>query len=430
MRNLKPILAVILGAAILLTFCACGPKDPVATEAAETTVATEGAKRELTAEEQALLQERRDIAEAHMRESVSILWRPTESLVYGLAARDNGTKLYIIEGRIYQGLPYAYAVGTQDSFLEYAGEPDEKGVYTISGLDATALNYESYGARVGNDCSGALTNAWSQIGTSFSTSMSSTMFEDYGVIPVGDYDFCPEISPETNRITDTGVVTVKNGALTMYTAYAQLQKADALFRQHPDGSNHTMMVVSTHLEYAGNLIDGTKSYVTVLEQTRKNLAQNVTADHPELGEKVYVIGGVDKVYTFAELFSSSYLPVTVKELVDPSPVEETWVKDSVDTPTLDNLFTGSITSNRYIDSVRITITNEAGEVIQEVTGRARRRYNKDFQIERLLTEKPGSVMGSIDLEALEPGSYRCKVSAKLTIEDNYEHILRDFDFTK
>ena len=428
MKAAKQILALALVLAITGSFAACGQTGtgpaPTGESTAET---TEPIPRELTEEEQAILQERRDIAESYMRESLSLLWKTDKNIIYGLSSsRDGGLKLYLIEGRIYQGVPYAYAVGTQDSFLDYAGEPDEHGVYTISGLEDTAINYESYGARVGNDCSGVLTNAWSLIGTSFSTSMSSTMFEEYGVIPVGDYNFNPPVDPSTNRLTYTGDTTTENGALTMYGAYAQMEKADCLFRIAKDGSNHSMMVVDVNVVYMGDMIDGTKSTVTVLEQSRRNQNQQKRYEHPELGE-VFLIGCLDEVYTFAELFTSTYLPVTVKELRDPSPVEETWVKDSLENPTKDNIFTGNITSNRYIDCVTVTITDESGETVQEVTGRARRRFNKDYDMTRFVTENPGACLGSVALDKLEAGTYQCTVTARLTTGDKFT--VRTFQFT-
>lgn len=424
---MKRILSALLLLSLLLSLCACGEAAP-APQITEATEEQETMPRELTAEEQAVLQQRRDIAEAYARESLTLLWRPSESLVYGLAERDNGAQLFLIADRLYQGVPYAYGCGTKDSFLEYAAEPDENGIYTISGLDAEALDYGKQGARVGNDCSSVLTNAWSLIGTSFTTCMSSTMFEDFGAIPVGEYDFCVPISPETGRITDTSVVTTKNGALVMYEAYAQLQKADCVFRQAPGGGNHSMMIVDVNVVYTGDVVDGTKSYVTVLEQTRSNFMKNVTTTIPGLDEKVYVIGGVDKIYTFAQLFSSTYLPVTIKELRDPSPLEDVWVKDSVEDADIHNLFTGIISSNMFIDTVRITITDDEGQIVQEVSGRARRRYNKEFDLTRFTTETPGSMKGSVDPESLESGNYHCTVVARLT--NGQEFTLRDFDFNK
>ena len=426
----KRLLATALALSLAGSFAGCEQTEqaatPTAPETTETTVPL--FDRVLTEEEKAILQERRDIAEAYMRESLSVLWTTDKNIIYGLSSsRDNGAKLYLIEGRIYQGLPYSYAVGTQDSFLEYAGEPDEHGVYTISGLEDTAVNYESYGGRVGNDCSGALTNAWSQVGTSFTTSMSSTMFEAYGVIPVGDYNFNPPVDPSTNRLGATGAVATENGPLTMYGAYAQMQKADCLFRIEADGSNHAMMVVDVNVVYTSSgVIDGTKSTVTMLEQSRRNQNQQKRYNHPELGE-VFLIGCIDEVYTFAQLFSSAYLPVTIKEFHDPSPLEEPWFKDSLENPSKDNIFAGNITSNWYIDCVTVTIADESGETVQEVTGRARRRFNKDFDMTRFVTENPGACLGSVDLSKLETGTYKCTVTARLTT--GAKHTVRTFDFT-
>ena len=421
-------LALILTLALSLAACGQAPaEEGASTTVPATTEATEPAPRELTEEEKAILQERRDIVEGYMRESLSVLWKTDKNIIYGLSSsRDGGLKLYLIEGRIYQGVPYAYAVGTQDSFLEYAGEPDENGVYTISGLEDTAINYESYGARVGNDCSGVLTNAWSLIGTSFDSSRSCEMTEAHGVIPVGEYTFNPTIDENTGNITNTGVCTAQNGPLVMYNAYAQLQKGDAVFYVEDSGSNHSRMIVDVNIVYTGDMIDGKKSTVTVLEQSRRNQNQQKRYEHPELGE-VFLIGCIDEVYTFAELYSGTYLPVTVKELVDPSPVEETWVKDSLQAPAMDNIFTGNITSNRYIDCVTVTIADENGNTVQQVTGRARRRFNKDFDMTRFVTENPGACLGSVDLSKLSAGNYKCTVTARLTTGD--KHTVRSFEFT-
>lgn len=430
MKNIKGFIAFVLALVLLGSLAGCGQAPTDTTPSTpETTEATSPTDSELTEEEKAILQERRDIAESYMRQSLSVLWKTDKNIIYGLdSSRDNGLKLYLIEGRIYQGVPYAYAVGTQDSFLEYAtGEPDKNGVYTISGLEDTAVNYESYGARVGNDCSGVLTNAWSLIGTSFDSSRSCEMTEAHGVIPVGEYNFNPVIDESTGNITFTGDATAGNGPLTMYNAYAQLQKADCVFRVARDGSNHSMMIVDVNVVYQGNMIDGKKSTVTVLEQTRKNQTKQKRYDHPQLGE-VFLIGGIDVTYTFADLFNATYLPVTVKELIDPSPVEETWVKDSLETPSKDNIFTGHITSNRYIDCVTVTIADENGQTLQEVTGRAKRRFNKDYDMTRFVTENPGACLGSVDLSKLESGNYKCTVTARLITGDKFT--TRDFTFSK
>ena len=390
-----------------------------------------------TAEEEAILEARRQTVMDYMRESISLLWRSDKTFTYSLGntERDQGKSFTIVEGRLYRGLPYVYAAGTQDAFLEYAaGEPDEYGIYTITGVEATALNYESYGGRVGNDCSGAVTNAWSQISTTVAASTSSGCSPYFGVVPVGNYNFNAPINPSTHRVLDTKVVVETNGEQTMFEAYAMLKPADAAYHQEYPSTkgNHIRMVSSVHVvRNSDGTINGASSYIIMLEQTRNLTSNNTTTTHPETGETIYVIGGIDRKYTFNSLFNDHYIPVTIAELRDPTPVEETWVTDSLEEPaTIENLFTGTITSNRYTDSVRITIYNENGDIVQQSTGRKSRSYSKLFRMTQFANEKPGSFKGLLDLEALPAGNYRCTVALKLTIDSDYVHTVRDFTFSK
>lgn len=390
-----------------------------------------------TEEEEAILEQRRQTVMDYMTESISLLWRSDKTITYSLGntERDKGKSFTIVKDRLYMGLPYVYGAGTQDAFLEYAGEPDENGIYTITGIEATALNYESYGGRVGNDCSGAVTNAWSLISTTLNGTTSSACHPYYGVVPVGNYDFNSPIS-ETNRLLDTKYVVDTNGEQTMYEAYAMLKPGDAAFHQEYPSTkgNHIRMAKEVYVERnTDGTINGSKSYIIMLEQTRTLTTENVTKKHPETGETIYLIGGVDRRYYFNKLFEQHYIPVTIAELRDPSPVEETWVDDTLEEDTIDNLFEGSIITNRYLDSVRITIYNENGEVVQQTTGRRSRSAVKNYVMNRFLTEKPGSMIGTLNEEtiaALEPGKYRCTVTVKLTIDDDYIHTARDFEFTK
>ena len=389
-----------------------------------------------TAEEEAILAQRRQTVLDYMMESISLLWRSDKTFTYSLGntERDQGKSFTIVEGRLYRGLPYVYAAGTKDSFLEYAGEPDANGIYTITGIDATALNYESYGGRVGNDCSGAVTNAWSQISTSIGASTSSGCSPYFGVVPVGNYIFNPPINPSTHRVLDTKVVVETNGAQVMYEAYAMLQPADAAYHQEYPSTkgNHIRMVKEVHVERNDDgTINGSNSYIIMLEQTRNLTSNNTTTTHTETGETIYVIGGIDRKYKFSALFNDHYIPVTIKELRDPTPVEETWVADSLEEEaTIDNLFTGNISSNRYTDAVKITIYNENGEIVQESISRKSRSYSKLFRMTQFVNEKPGSFKGLLDLEALPAGNYRCTVTLKLTIDSDYVHTVRDFTFSK
>lgn len=399
------ILSAILCLGICLSLAACKQTTNDPTEPS------------LSPEEQ-ILADRRDIVEQHMRRNATLLWRSEEDITYSTDGRD----YKIVAGRVYQGVPYSYAGGTQQSFLDYASEPDDKGIYTISGLDPASLNDGSRMSRIGNDCSSAVILAWGEIGTSVQGSRSGQMLPKNGFIPVGDY----KINVETDEYVNTKPIVLENGYETMYKAYMQLQKGDCL--AYVDGPNHAFMAVSVTVEYdAEGNIDPDKSYVTVLEQTRGNFLNGKKYEDETLGETVYVIGGVDVKKSFSMLVKGGYLPFTCKELIDPAPIAEATVSDSENVFTKDSILAGSISSNRFIDAVTIQIKDGQGNVVQQAAAYGNRFSYRSFDLQKFVTDRPGSIRGSIDVSALVAGNYHCTLLCRLTTGE--EFTVRDFVFT-
>lgn len=393
-----------------------------ATAPEETTEATEP----LTAEE-LILQERRDIVEAYMRQQATILWRPTEDILYTLASdtlpedSPGDETIQLVAGRLYMGLPYAYNTGTVDTFLEFADEPDENGIYNISGLTWDILSGNRFTARIGNDCSGAVALAWSQIGASITAQSTKYMCEDFGFLRVGDYESDP------SEFYSTSFFIGSNGVDKIYAAYAQLQKGDALVYRTPKGG-HAVMAVDVNVVYnEDGSIRPLDSYVTVLEQTSTRVRnQKETLIHEKTGETIYLIGGVDMNLSFLYLMQKGYLPITCKELVDPSTIAPPEVTDSETVLNKDTLLTGTISCNWFIDTVTLTITDPAGNTVQEATGNTIRRSNHTFDLQQFVTDHPNAIRGSIDPAALTSGNYHCTVVCRLTTGE--EFTVRDFDF--
>lgn len=405
MKKLSRVLCLMLVLCALFSLAACKQTTNDPTEPS------------LSPEEQ-ILADRRDIVEQHMRRNATLLWRSEEDITYSTDGRD----YKIVAGRVYQGVPYSFAGGTQQSFLDYACEPDDKGIYTLSGLDPASLNDGNRMSRIGNDCSSAVILAWGEIGTSVQGSRSGQMLPKNGFIPVGDY----KINVETDEYVNTKPIVLENGYETMYKAYTQLQKGDCL--AYVDGPNHAFMAVSVTVEYdAEGNIDPDKSYVTVLEQTRNNFLKGMKYEDETLGETVYVIGGVDVKKSFSMLVKGGYLPFTCKELIDPAPVAEATVSDSENVFTKDSILIGSISSNRFIDAVTIQIKDGQGNVVQQATAYGNRYYYRSFDLQKFVTDRPESVRGNIDPTALSSGNYHCTLVCRLTT--GKEFTVRDFDFT-
>ena len=188
------------------------------------------------------------------------------------------------------------------------------------------------------------------------------------------------------------------------------------------------MIVSVSVAYnADGTIDGEKSTVTFLDQTRSYLRSEKKHYNSVLGEYVYEIYGVDKRVTFKTLCQDGYLPITCKELIDPSPVAEPEVTDSVTEHDRSTILSGKISSNWVIDTVTVIIADSAGNEVQKAALNAHRTSPWSFDMQKFLKEAPEVMQGSIDLQALTPGAYRCTTVCRLCT--GQEITVREFDFT-
>ena len=416
---MKKLFAILLALAILFSFAACGEDtQQETTEATTETTIQPTEPKELT-EEEKILAARRDLVEQKMRESVTFLWRAGEDITYTV----DDTTFYVEAGKLYSGVPYAFGAGTVNDMLEFAGEPDENGIYTISGLTAEAMRSGSGHCRIGNDCSSAVLLAWSYISDTCTAGRSRMMHQKYGVYPVGDY----MLDVEGDEMLITGETILANGKDAIYKAYTQVQKGDAIVC-HNGQKNHARMVVDVSVEYnEDGTINPAKSYISTLEQSRTFFGN--TYESEELGETVHVIGGVDTKYPFNVLVRDNYIPLTCTELRDASvELAEPELTDSETQLTKDTIFTGTITCNRKMDMMTMTISDAEGNIIQQEKVFHPDRYTveRKFELQQFVTDLPEISVGSVDIAALASGNYHCTVLCRLTTGE--ELVARDFDF--
>lgn len=407
----KRLIAFLLCAAVALGCCVFGASAETMTEQ----------------EKLAVLQQRRDIAEAHMRKICTFMWRNEEDVHYNRVPstlpEDAEKSIHLVAGRLYRGLPYSYSGGSLETFRMLASEPDENGVHTVSGLYWQMLSGGSTNGRFGTDCSGAVCQSWAQIGNSFTFQFTAQMAPNYGYLRVGEY------------ISGNGVVNddffVQNTEQEMYAAYTQVQKADALVH---DG--HVRMAVSVNTVYnEDDTINGEESTITFLEQTTSWINKNDSYYDETLGETVYNICGVDITYTFKQFFDGCYVPITCKELIDPATVEAPIVTDSLakEDYGYKTLLEGEITSNNWaIDYLQMTITDGKGNTVQQGTIAAPRSSSTGASRYKILlrqfeTEYREKMLGYIAPDALTAGQYHCKLACRLS--NGMEFAVRDFDFT-
>lgn len=390
---------------------------------------------------EAILAYRRDVVEQAMREQSAILWRPAEDIIYSMWNNSGGVAIdeqthpeeivHLYADRIYQGIPYTHGSASYFSFLSYATAQDENGVYTLTGITDQHLNgksayRENIRARLGNDCADQLFWAWGRVSGSIYFRGTNSMTQFNGCLKVGDYEYSGTVFSAENNTKD---IVKNNGNQRMFAAYAQLQKGDGMVLITLSGLGHAVMVVTSNPVYnEDGTIDGEKSYVTVLEQTSGNEANETCYYNEELGQNVYLCEVMDKEWSYNTIFQKGYLPMTCKELVDPSPRPAAAVEDCIDAPNLDNMFRGTISANYRISSVTVTISQN-GKTVQKATCFGQQEEMYTMNLYRFTAEYETPVLqGSIDLDTLPAGTYNCTFTAMLSTGDNLQ--FRNFTFTK
>lgn len=364
---------------------------------------------------------RRDLVEARMRQMMSMLWTPEQDIIYN---HDEEPQI-LKAGRIYRGMPYAHGSGSGMSFLTFASGQDENGVYTISGLEGARMTGQIDSAHISNDCADAVFWAWGAVSGSISFGSTSRMTQDYGCVPVGEY-----VCNQTSYSTSTTRIAEENGMECMYQSYAQMQKADGMVRFTDGGAGHAVMVSSVHVvRNQDGSINGDESYVLVLEQVSGNLAGEATYYDEAIDQTVYIGCGVDNKMTFRALYKIGYLPITCKELIDPTPLAEEHVSDSVDMLSEATALTGVLESNYRISHATMTIYDAQGIKVQQTIGYNLQQNMYRFKVPQL---RGNSVIeinrGDVDLNRLPAGSYRCVLTC--TVSTGRTLTVRDFTFTK
>jgi len=393
------ILCIILSLLLLFSGCATGSS---ATESQQT--------------DADILAKRRETVQAYMRSMNEILWRADETFTYTVATGN----IEIVAGRLYKGLPYTGASASDVRLLDHVSEYDSKGIPIISGLDDIVLGSPAKKAIIGNDCSGAVWLSWSQFSTSISGFKASTrqMTQNNGYLRVGNYE------SEEDTYSNTLITCENNTKEVMFKAYAQLQPGDAVV-YYNGSKGHAMMVVENTIRERDGAITGSSSCIKIVDQTSGT--KNSLYYDEKLQEDVYYIGNIEKVYSYIDLFSQGYLPVTCKELNDPSPLPEEKITDSETTATVDNIFQGTFSSNYLIDSVTITITDASGNAAQTAICYNRESNRRSLDLAKFLTAGEPIVKGAIDLASLPSGTYHCKHVCRTPY--GIEHTMREFDFT-
>ncbi len=436
---MKKLLCFFL--ALMLLLAGCGGNTETPTEPTEPAfMATCPPIPEYTGStDEELLQWRRDVVEQKMRYMATVRWSVPYDFMYSLNTKSKGPEadlltnpndvVTIVGGRIYEGIPYTHASGAPYSFISYATDQSEDGTLLIQNFSTALFNGtgnipERHG-RLGTDCADQIFWAWSYVATSITFNLTVNMTEKYGCLKVGDYVYDGE------QNLDTQGACKENGIQRMCEAYALLQKGDGVVHCQNSGGGHSQMIVSVNVvRTEDGLIDPINSYAITLEQTSgEERDQTEKYVDETTGQTIYRLEVPDRKYTFYELFNKGYLPITCKELIDPTPQPEPTITDSISNPSLDNMFKGIVDSNYRIASTTITITDESGKVVQQSTMFCRNNEIENMDLSRYTDPVEIDVLqGLVDTDFLGAGTYTATYTARISTGEVLT--FRTFTFTK
>ena len=290
----------------------------------------------------------REIAVKAMRDELTIQWFPAKDYTYNKTGAVSGKNFQLFRNRTYQGLPYTSAGMGIYQFLEYCDPETGEMSFTDPAMAATSI---------GNSC--ASSPAWALF--TVCTSIRGGIISNFltianGFYPLGGVTYDPTA---TNLKPDllTPTIIKANGEDKVVKGYTELQPADLVVTElGGDANEHTMMAVEKPVVVTGadGKIDLKESYVIVQDQRAGDYQIK------ESGMTMWRSGRCEYKCTFEELLTSSYIAVTVAEFMGTKEYEKTVFTLSNEFTTIEELQKTTLSCNRAIAVVKLTLTKADG----------------------------------------------------------------------
>jgi len=293
----------------------------------------------------------RDIVINYMRKMATVEWVAGKTWTTSHAPGQTGVSLSNLKytkGKTYYGLPYS----NTGANLEYFEQFIESGKFTPESTYYTEM--------VGNHCSSSMDRAFEQVvdfpAFGYLKPASTSKRNELLMFPEGSGITAP---PGVGDSWYSSDLLKHNGVDKMFEGYALLGKGDILY-YHIDGSGHTRMVSGDPVvvRKANGKIDHKNSYLTVIEQTNAWFDKNQNSTW-----------FVDKKYTFSELCSGLFMPVTLKIYhQDPPNIKDAYISfNGKNTPeSILTSLNGTVKSNFTFVYLSLKITNSNGEIVKSL----------------------------------------------------------------
>ena len=355
---MKKLCAVALLLSLVLT-AGCANQDTTPQSNAAATEATAGQavgyrvahpkiRPDYTVSENATPEQLRETALRAMQDFVTLSWTPDKYYTYHNPYDIVDKQFQFVPEVTFGGLPYTNA--HTGLFQWYAFYDETTGImsYPGDGMD--------WSANLGSVCADTMMWSWSTVCNSIGGNFNTfTMTPEYGFIPVGDYEIPAGILDYRNYPTDR--ICADNGMDKILEAYTQVLPADALVST-PDG--HAVMVVKLGevVRKDDGTIDAEKSTIFICDQRGGSGSYFYEETHN--GETLLLSGRSNHEYTFAELYSLGYIPVTCAEFLGTEGYEKPELTFEGSTDSLDGVLAGTI-KTRYLLATLEAVDSQTGE---------------------------------------------------------------------
>lgn len=222
----------------------------------------------------------------YMKKMATVEWVPVKDMEYW----NPKYGIMFKEGKTYKGIPYTQKQRNTDYELFLNNLENKDGVNYYKGPTGSA-------EYLGSDCSSAVSMAWNKIDKEFPILVTYDMVPNgcNQTLSVGDYKVSSSFSPSTKDIIE------ENGKDVIYAAYSKLQPADVVLTRE-NNSGHVMMV---------SRVDHEKNKVYIIDQTGANDTPTIVLAGYN-GESTW---RVDKEFTYDDLLSKNFIPVTINALL-------------------------------------------------------------------------------------------------------------------
>lgn len=292
-----------------------------------------------------------------MQDFVSLPWAPDKYYTYKNPYDIVDKQFQFVPEVTFGGLPYTNA--HTGLFQWYAYYDEETGIMSYPG-DGMA-----WSADLGSVCADTMMWSWSTVVNSVGGKFNTfTMTPEYGFIPVGDY-VIPEGVLDYREYT-TEKICNNNGKDTILEAYAQMLPADALVST-PDG--HAVMVVKLGevVRKEDGTIDAEKSTVFICDQ--RGGTGNYFYEEEIGGETLLLSGRTNYEYTFAKLYSLSYIPVTCEEFLGISGYEKPEITFEGSTDSLQQVLRGTVKTQYLLATIERWMPKAVNALLLPCTAR-------------------------------------------------------------